>query len=83
MQHAQSQDATRGADNRHPSFGTPDVIGIFLLNGADDMLMYLTLRAADHLRNVVLPEIASLDGGVGETTSPIFEQRRKTVVPSL
>jgi len=43
----------------------------------------LTLRGADHLRNVVLPEITSLDGVVGETTSPIFEQRRKTVVPSL
>ena len=83
MQHAQSQDASRGADNRHPSFGTPDVIGIFLLKGADDMLMHLTLRGADHLRNVVLPEIASPDGGVVKTTSPIFEQRRKTVAPSL
>ena len=61
----------------------PVVISIFVVSGADDMLVQLAVRDTDHLRDVVLAEVASLDGVVDETTSLIFEHRRKTVVPPL
>lgn len=61
----------------------PEVVGLFLISGADDLLVQLAVRDTDHLREVVLAEIASLDGVVDETTSLIFEHRRKTVVPPL
>lgn len=61
----------------------PETIGIFLVSGGDDLLVQLAVRDTDHLRTLVLAEIASLDGVADETTSLIFEHRRKTVVEPL
>ena len=58
----------------------PETIGIFLISGGDDLLIQLAVRDTDHLRSLVLSEIASLDGVADETTSLIFEHLRKTVV---
>lgn len=61
----------------------PETIGLFLVSGGDDLLIQLAVRDTDHLRSLVLSEIASLEGVVDETTSLIFEHRRKTVVTPL
>ena len=61
----------------------PETIGIFLISGGDDLLIQLAVRDTDHLRSLVLSEIASLDGVVDETTSLIFEHLRKTVVEAI
>ena len=61
----------------------PETIAVFLVSGTDDLLIQLAVRDTDHLREVVLAEIASLDGVVDETTSLIFEHRRKTVIEPL
>lgn len=61
----------------------PETTAVFLVSGADDLMVQLAVRDTDHLREVVLAEIASLDGVVDETTSLIFEHRRKTVIEPL
>ena len=61
----------------------PETIGIFLISGGDDLLIQLAVRDTDHLRSLVLSEIASLDGVADETTSLIFEHLRKTVVEAI
>ena len=53
------------------------------VSGGDDLLIQVAVRDTDHLRDAVLAEIASLDGVVDETTSLIFEHRRKTVITPL
>ena len=61
----------------------PETIAVFLVSGSDDLLIQVAVRDTDHLRDVVLAEIASLDGVVDETTSLIFEHRRKTAISPL
>lgn len=61
----------------------PETIAVFLVSGGDDLLIQLAVRDTDHLRDVVLAEVASLDGVVDETTSLIFEHRRKTVITPI
>ena len=61
----------------------PETIAVFLVSGSDDLLIQVAVRDTDHLREVVLAEIASLDGVVDETTSLIFEHRRKTAITPL
>lgn len=61
----------------------PETIGIFLVSGGDDLLIQLAVRDTDHLRSLVLSDIASLDGVVDETTSLIFDHLRKTVVEPI
>ena len=54
-----------------------------LVSGGDDMLIQLAVRDTDHLRSLVLSEIASLEAVVDETTSLIFEHRAKPELPNL
>ena len=61
----------------------PETVAVFLVSGGDDLLIQVAVRDTDHLRDVVLAAIASLDGVVDETTSLIFEHRRKTVITPL
>ena len=61
----------------------PETIGVFLVSGSDDLLIHVAVRDTDHLRSVVLSEIAGLDGVVDETTSLIFEHRRKAAIEPL
>ncbi|MEM8933970.1 MAG: Lrp/AsnC family transcriptional regulator [Acidobacteriota bacterium] len=61
----------------------PETISVFLVSGGDDLLIQVAVRDTDHLRDVVLAGIASLDGVVDETTSLIFEHRRKTTITPL
>ena len=61
----------------------PETIGVFLVSGGDDLLIHLAVRDTDHLRSIVLAEIASLEGVFDETTSLVFEHRRKTVIEPI
>lgn len=61
----------------------PETIAVYLLSGADDVLVHLAVADADHLRAVVLSTIAGLDGVVDERTSIIFDHRRRHVVDVL
>ena len=61
----------------------PETLCVYLLSGADDVLVHLAVSDADHLRTVVLSRIATLDGVVDERTSIVFEHRRRTVVDVL
>jgi len=58
----------------------PETLSVFLLSGADDVLVHLAVADADHLRDVVLSRIATLDGVTDERTSIVFEHRRRHVV---
>ncbi|MCH1452410.1 MAG: Lrp/AsnC ligand binding domain-containing protein [Acidimicrobiales bacterium] len=64
-------------------WGLEEVVGIFVVSGVDDILVQLAVRDTDHLRDVVVAEVAGLDGVVDETTSLIFEHRRKVVISPL
>lgn len=61
----------------------PEVLGVYLLSGADDVLVHLGVADADHLRSVVLDQIAGLDGVADERTSIVFEHWRRRVVDLL
>lgn len=50
----------------------PEVLGVYLLSGADDVLVHLGVADADHLRSVVLDQIAGLDGVADERTSIVL-----------
>ena len=64
-------------------WGLEEVVGIFVVSGVDDILVQLAVRDTDHLRDVVVAEVAGLGGVVDETTSLIFEHRRKVVISPL
>jgi DNA-binding Lrp family transcriptional regulator len=61
----------------------PETLAVYLLSGADDVLVHLAVADADHLRDVVLSRIATLDGVTDERTSLVFEHRRRHVVDVL
>jgi len=61
----------------------PETLAVYLLSGADDVLVHLAVADADHLRDVVLSRIATLDGVTDERTSLVFEHRRRRVVDVL
>lgn len=61
----------------------PEVLAVYLLSGADDVLVHLGVADADHLRSVVLAKIAGLEGVADERTSIVFEHRRRHVVDVL
>jgi DNA-binding Lrp family transcriptional regulator len=61
----------------------PETLCVYLLSGADDVLVHLAVSDADHLRAVVLSRIATLDGVVDERTSLVFEHHRRTVIDLL
>ena len=63
--------------------GLPETLAVYLLSGADDVLVHLAVADADHLRDVVLSRIATLDGVTDERTSIVFEHRRRHVVEAL
>ena len=62
---------------------TRGVFGLLYELNGPHLLIQVAVRDSDHLRDVVLAEIASLDGVVDETTSLIFEHRRKMVIEPL
>lgn len=58
----------------------PETLGVFIVSGDDDILVHLGVRDTQELRRIVLQNIANAEGVVDETTSLIFEYRRKHVV---
>ncbi|MEZ5340374.1 MAG: Lrp/AsnC family transcriptional regulator [Acidimicrobiales bacterium] len=58
----------------------PQTLSVSLMSGQDDILVHLSVQNTDALRRIVLDEIASLPGVVDETTSLVFEHRRKQVI---
>lgn len=61
----------------------PETLSVYLLSGADDVLVHLGVADTDHLRDVVLSRIATLEGVADERTSIVFGHRRRTVVDVL
>lgn len=61
----------------------PEVVGLYHVTGADDFLVHVVVRDADHLRTLAvsgfttLPEVAHIE------TSLIFEHRAKHALPDL
>ncbi len=60
----------------------PETLGVFIVSGDDDFLVHLGVRDTQELRRIVLESIANAEGVVDETTSLIFEHRRKKVIES-
>jgi DNA-binding Lrp family transcriptional regulator len=58
----------------------PETLGVFIVSGDDDVLVHLGVEDTQSLRRLVLDNIANAEGVVDETTSLIFEYRRKHVV---
>ncbi len=58
----------------------PETLGVFIVSGDDDILVHLGVRDTQELRRIVLQNIANAEGVIDETTSLIFEYRRKHVV---
>ncbi len=55
----------------------PETMSVTLLSGIDDVAVHLGVADTDHLRRIVLSEIASHPGVVDERTSLVFAHRRK------
>jgi DNA-binding Lrp family transcriptional regulator len=55
----------------------PETLAVTLLSGTDDVAVHLGVSDTDHLRRIVLSEIASHPGVVDERTSLVFAHRRK------
>ncbi len=61
----------------------PETMGIFLVSGADDLMVHLGVKDTPSLRKLVLENIANAEGVVDETTSLIFAYHRKEVLRAL
>jgi len=61
----------------------PETLGVFIVSGDDDILVHLGVKDTQNLRSLVLENIASAEGVVDETTSLIFEHRRKSVISAV
>ena len=55
----------------------PETMSVTLLSGVDDVQVHLGVPDSNHLRRIVLSEIASHPGVVDERTSLVFAHRRK------
>ncbi len=58
----------------------PETLGIYIVSGDVDFLVHLGVKDTQSLRQLVLENIANAEGVVDETTSLIFEYRRKHVI---
>ena len=61
----------------------PETMSVTLLSGVDDVQVHLGVPDSDHLRRIVLSEIASHPGVVDERTSLVFAHRRKHDLAAL
>jgi DNA-binding Lrp family transcriptional regulator len=60
-----------------------DVMAAYHVSGADDFLVHIVVRDADHLREVVVDELASHQEIGHIQTALIFESVRRTSLPDL
>jgi len=61
----------------------PETIAISLLSGDIDLIVHVAVSDTDHLRDMVLDRIGSIEGVLDERTSLLFEHRRKSVIEPL
>jgi DNA-binding Lrp family transcriptional regulator len=61
----------------------PETLSVTLLSGVDDVHVHLGVPDSEHLRHIVLTEIAGFPGVADERTALIFEHRRKTELVPL
>lgn len=61
----------------------PETIAVSLLSGEIDLIVHVAVSDTDHLRDMVLDRIGSIDGVLDERTSLLFEHRRKPVIEPL
>lgn len=61
----------------------PETVAISLLSGEIDLIVHVAVADTDHLRDLVVDRIASIQGVVDERTSLLFEHRRKSVIEPL
>jgi hypothetical protein len=61
----------------------PEVLSVFLVNGRYDVILHLTVRDVDHLRNLGLDRITSQPVVVNIETSIVYDSRSKYELPVL
>ena len=61
----------------------PETVAISLLSGDIDLIVHVAVSDTDHLRDMVIDRIGSIDGVLDERTSLLFEHRRKPVIEPL
>jgi DNA-binding Lrp family transcriptional regulator len=61
----------------------PEVVHLYHLSGADDFLVHVAARDADHLRHIVMNGVSSLDVVANVETSLIFEHTRGTMQATI
>jgi len=61
----------------------PETIAVSLLSGDIDLIVHVAVSDTDHLRDMVLDRIGSIEGVLDERTSLLFEHRRKPVIEPL
>ncbi len=61
----------------------PETVAVSLLSGEIDLIVHVAVASTDHLRDVVVDRIASIQGVVDERTSLLFEHRRKPIIEPL
>lgn len=61
----------------------PEVIGVFHVTGANDFLVHVAVRDADHLRHVAVESFTTLPEVAHIETSLVFEHVGTTNLPDL
>jgi len=61
----------------------PEVIGVFVLTGADDFLLHVAVRDIDHLHGVVLDKLTERPELADVRTSVIYGHYAKKVIEPL
>lgn len=61
----------------------PETTAISLLSGDIDLIVHVAVSDTDHLRDMVIDRIGSIEGVLDERTSLLFEHRRKPVIEPL
>ncbi len=57
----------------------PEVVAVHLMSGVDDISVRVLASNAEHLRQVIVDGVSSIEGVVEERTSILFDVRQKFV----
>ncbi|MFI7385089.1 Lrp/AsnC family transcriptional regulator [Streptomyces sp. NPDC049813] len=61
----------------------PEVLSVFVLTGADDFLLHVAVRDADHLHSVVLDKLTERQELADVRTSVVYGHLRKNVIEPM
>ncbi len=60
---------------------SPEVRGVYHVSGVNDILIHVVVKDSDHLRELVVREIASRDEIAHVETALVFDYQRNTTIP--